>query len=615
MNQETSLKDWLGATTSFGYDNAGRLNSITLPNGITESTVYDNDSQVSTITDKEGSTTLASFNYTSPTPRNADEELMSETDTGTPSPTTQSYSYDTLKRVTADNSSSYGYNYASQLTTGPGGASQFFDPAGQLCWSKASPPQGSTCSSAPSGATTYTFNQEAQRTATTSSSSSSTYAWNQHEELTSTTTGSTTVGYTYNAAGLLAKRTQGSPSVYFVWDSVQAAVPLLVDDGTNYYIYGPDGLPTEQISVSSGTPDYYLHDQLGSTRLLTNSSGTVVASWTFNAWGATVATTGSATATPMLWAGQYFDSVTGLYYMRARWYDPNTGELLSVDPDFNATLNAYGYANENPVSGVDPSGLMISELGGGAYGATTCQLKGSVCQTQSAALTKATTTKPNTEQAAQSQVATSVNTAVAAENKAVAADNSGNSAAMAKANASLATADAAVETAANHAATVALSNNPAPNSGPTVDCASHGQGLDRSQLANAEIIFAAATDAGLSDNEAEQMVAASCQESGFNASVVNGIGATGLFQLMGGYQTTAEQLGGVTNPLANTEAILPEYVAYWNGTSNYTPDYCGGEPSSAEGVAACSTERSGSSPSWYAAPLPWISGYFATKEA
>jgi RHS repeat-associated protein len=290
MDQEISLKDWLANTTSFGYDTAGRLNTVTLPNGITESTAYDKDSLVSSISDTSGANTVASFNYASPTPRNADEELMSETDTGTPGPSAQSYTYDALHRVTSDNSSSYGYNAQSQLTTGPGGATQALYPAGELCWSMANPPPGSTCSATPSGATAYTFNQEGQRTQSAAPSSSTTYAWNEHGELTSTTTGANTVGYTYNGAGLLSARTQGSASANFVWDPVEGTNPLLVDDGTNYYIYGPDGLATEQISVSSGTPDYYLHDQLGSTRALTSSSGAVVSSWTYNAWGQTVAT-------------------------------------------------------------------------------------------------------------------------------------------------------------------------------------------------------------------------------------------------------------------------------------------------------------------------------------
>jgi hypothetical protein len=70
--------------------------------------------------------------------------------------------------------------------------------------------------------------------------------------------------------------------------------------------------------------------------------------------------------------------------MRARWYDPSTGESLSVDPDFNQTLDAYGYGDENPLDGSDPSGFMVDTSSGG-YGATTCQIAKSVCQISSVA--------------------------------------------------------------------------------------------------------------------------------------------------------------------------------------------------------------------------------------
>ena len=228
---------------------------------------------------------------------------------------------------------------------------------------------GPSCTSPPSGATTYSYNTDGERTGATSSSSSATYGWDEHGDLTSATTASGTVGYTYNAGGLISNRSQGSSSANFVWDAVEdPSEPLLVDDGTNYYLYGPDGLPTEQISVATGTAEYYLHDQLGSTRLLISSTGAVVGSWTYSAWGQTVATTGPATATPLLWAGQYQDAITGLYYMRARWYDPGTGEFLSADPDFNTTLDAYGYAGENPVTDTDPSGQVPDVLIGGGVG-------------------------------------------------------------------------------------------------------------------------------------------------------------------------------------------------------------------------------------------------------
>lgn len=191
-------------------------------------------------------------------------------------------------------------------------------------------------------------------------------------------------------------------------------------------------------------------------------------------------------------------------------------------------------------------------------------------------------------QTAQKQVASAVTAAVAAE-------TTGNQAAIAKA-------DAVVQTAANAAATASLNANAAPNPGPTVDCGGNGQSLSSSQLANGEITFAAAVDAGLTDNEAVQMVAASCQESGLNASSVNSIGASGLFQLYSpGYKSTAEQLGGLLNPVTNTEAILPSYVAYWKANPNAPP-----------GAAAAYVEDSGEPASWYAEPAAWMSEYFRT---
>ena len=264
-----------------------------MPNGITETTGYDNADQVSSVNDTVGSTTLASFNYG----RDPNNNVTSETDTGTPGPSSQSYTYDPAMRVKTDNSSSYNYDATSDLTTGPGGATQSFNGAGQLCWSMASPPGGSTCSSDPSGSTAYSYDTAGDRTGTTAPGSTASYTWDQDLKLTSATSPAGTVGYSYNGVGLLSKRTVGASSANLVWDPVGAANPVLVDDGTNYYIYGPDALPTEQIPVASGTADYYLHDQLGSTRLLTSSSGAVASSYTYNAFGQTVASTGGTTTT------------------------------------------------------------------------------------------------------------------------------------------------------------------------------------------------------------------------------------------------------------------------------------------------------------------------------
>jgi RHS repeat-associated protein len=90
--------------------------------------------------------------------------------------------------------------------------------------------------------------------------------------------------------------------------------------------------------------------------LLTNSSGSVVATFTYDAYGNLTGSTGTAT-TPLGFAGQYTDSETGLIYMRARYFEPTTGQFISRDPIEQLTRQAYSYVNNNPLNGTDPSGL------------------------------------------------------------------------------------------------------------------------------------------------------------------------------------------------------------------------------------------------------------------
>jgi RHS repeat-associated protein len=121
------------------------------------------------------------------------------------------------------------------------------------------------------------------------------------------------------------------------------------------FVYGPGGLPIEQINNTTGTVTYLHHDQQGSTRLLTGSTGTVTGKCTYSPYG-TPTCEGSAT-TPLGYDGQYTSTDTGLIYMRAREYDPATAQFLSSDPLTAITWEPYSYAWDNPVNSIDPSGL------------------------------------------------------------------------------------------------------------------------------------------------------------------------------------------------------------------------------------------------------------------
>ena len=121
----------------------------------------------------------------------------------------------------------------------------------------------------------------------------------------------------------------------------------------------------EQIDPS-GAVSFFHHDQLGSTRALTSTTGAVVATFAFDAYGKPTSTTGSVT-TPFGFAGEYTDAETGFVYLRARYYDPATGQFLSRDPIEALTRSAYGYVDGNPLNGRDPLGLkpMWQKIKGG----------------------------------------------------------------------------------------------------------------------------------------------------------------------------------------------------------------------------------------------------------
>jgi RHS repeat-associated protein len=131
-----------------------------------------------------------------------------------------------------------------------------------------------------------------------------------------------------------------------------------------YFIYGPGALPVEQIAGATTT--YLHHDQLGSTHLITDaagSSGTATTN-TYQPYGA-VSTSGSLT-TPLMFSGQYLDTESGLYYLRARYYDPATAQFLTVDPAVRATHTPLSYVLGNPLNTADPTGLDggLFDLGG-----------------------------------------------------------------------------------------------------------------------------------------------------------------------------------------------------------------------------------------------------------
>jgi RHS repeat-associated protein len=144
------------------------------------------------------------------------------------------------------------------------------------------------------------------------------------------------------------------------------------------FVYGPANMTVEQINNTTEKVQYLHHDQAGSTRLITGSSGTVEGAYTYDAYGNTTGHTGTGT-TPLGYDAQYTSTDTGLIYMRARTYDPTTAQFLSVDPLVWSTRAPYTYAGDDPLNRVDPTGLAFQVCVGGTVSLGFVSLEGNVC--------------------------------------------------------------------------------------------------------------------------------------------------------------------------------------------------------------------------------------------
>ena len=104
----------------------------------------------------------------------------------------------------------------------------------------------------------------------------------------------------------------------------------------------------------SGVQEYYLTDGLGSTTDLRDEDGDAVADYTYDVFGAILDQSGSS-PNEFTFTGEQRDSDSGMYFLRARYYDSATGRFLGQDP--LPAQNLYAYVANNPVNRIDPSGL------------------------------------------------------------------------------------------------------------------------------------------------------------------------------------------------------------------------------------------------------------------
>ena len=204
---------------------------------------------------------------------------------------------------------------------------------------------------------TFSHDADGNMIARTAGGVTTNYSWDSFDKLTSIEKPGFQQSFRYDSEGI--RKSKGSDTRYFS-SGATSLVDLLPTNSISY-IQGHLILGMLQ----GGNYYWYIPDGLGTVRLVMDSSGTtVVSSFASDEFGRQTAVTGSPahTFTGALGVRNEVGSDSQLLYARQRWYDPQLGRWLSVDPiGFAGGLNLYAYAGNNPINFVDPSGLEPAE--------------------------------------------------------------------------------------------------------------------------------------------------------------------------------------------------------------------------------------------------------------
>jgi RHS repeat-associated protein len=166
--------------------------------------------------------------------------------------------------------------------------------------------------------------------------------------------------YTYHN-GQLSSMHDGTSYYYFVYDMTGLSC-MVTYDGSNYNYY------------------YYLKNVMGDVVEMINSAGTMLAKYTYDAWGrckvynpdGTLNTNAAfiGNVNPFRYRSYYYDRETSLYYLQSRYYDPETGRFINADSarilgigmNVLGGTNLFSYCLNNPIMDIDPSGEFSKEI-------------------------------------------------------------------------------------------------------------------------------------------------------------------------------------------------------------------------------------------------------------
>ena len=192
-----------------------------------------------------------------------------------------------------------------------------------------------------------------------------TISWQSGRQLSSMTKGSDTLSFAYNESGLRTSKTVNGVSHSYVWQGSKLAADI-TDAYAIYFHYDSSGEVIGFTRTVNGadTEYFYVKNLQGDILKVITATGTEAATYTYDAWGRVLTSTGDiADVNPLRYRGYFYDTETGLYYLKSRYYDPEVGRF--INPDAYASTgqgilgaNMFAYCGNDPINYFDSSGCI-----------------------------------------------------------------------------------------------------------------------------------------------------------------------------------------------------------------------------------------------------------------
>ena len=305
---------------------------------------YDNLGNIETITDNVGNKTVGSYSY------DVQNQLTQET-----------YKYRNSSGNWVTVTGTYTYDTAGNILTSSGNGSNITYTYGNSKWQNklTSIKVGNTTQSISysGGNPTNWYNGETYTSLT----------WEKGSQLTSLSHNSDTISYVYDMEGIRTSKTVGGVTHNYVTQNGKV-VQESYGNTVMQFVYDTNGNPFAlRYTPDSGTTwstYYYMLNAQGDVVAVTSGGLSVVASYTYDAWGRLVTSSGwMASINPLRYRGYYYDTETGFYYVQSRYYDPIVKRFINADEVSNfaangefLSYNLFAYCGNNPINRYDSEG-------------------------------------------------------------------------------------------------------------------------------------------------------------------------------------------------------------------------------------------------------------------